>query len=167
MHESEDDGFYYGQNPWQSVTPEPSNISPSSSLPARDSSLGDGNSNEYLPQSEPSPLPSPVSLARDSHNGDDNEQSSQHAEAHGGNWMVMQNAIEYIILLSMVGVKSTKFVTITLILLTVGQICDAHGHDIPLNTPSPPHDSDRGPHDWTPYNSRNEFELANFLFHQN
>ena len=81
--------------------------------------------------------------------------------------MVMRNAVEYIILLSMVGVKSTTFVAIMLILLTVGQICDAHGHDIPLNTPPPPRDSDRGPHDWTPYNSRNEFELANFLFHQN
>jgi len=30
-----------------------------------------------------------------------------------------------------------------------------------------PRDSDRGPHDWSPYNNRVEFELADFLFRQN
>ena len=30
-----------------------------------------------------------------------------------------------------------------------------------------PRDSDRGPHDWSPYNNRVEFELADFLFQQN
>jgi hypothetical protein len=49
----------------------------------------------------------------------------------------------------------------------VGQICDENGEDIPPDTPLPPHDSDNGPDDWTPYNSRLEFEVASFLFHRN
>jgi hypothetical protein len=49
--------------------------------------------------------------------------------------MVIRNVIVYIILLSMVRDKLTNFVITTLILLAIGQICDVHGHDIPLNTP--------------------------------
>jgi hypothetical protein len=49
----------------------------------------------------------------------------------------------------------------------VGWICDENGKDIPPDTPPLPRDSDNGPDDWTPYNSRLEFEVANFLFHRN
>jgi hypothetical protein len=49
----------------------------------------------------------------------------------------------------------------------VGQICDENGDDIQPDTSLPPHVSNNGPDDWTPYNSHLEFEVANFLFHQN
>lgn len=44
--------------------------------------------------------------------------------------------------------------------------CDAHGNPIPEGTPPPPRDSDTGADDWTPYGSRDEFELADFLFRE-
>jgi hypothetical protein len=49
----------------------------------------------------------------------------------------------------------------------IGQICDENGEDIPPDTPPPPRDSDSRPDDWTPYNFRLEFEVANFLFCRN
>ena len=49
----------------------------------------------------------------------------------------------------------------------VGRICDAHGNPIPPNTPPPPLDLNQGPKDWTPYNSRLQFEVADFLFRRN
>jgi len=51
--------------------------------------------------------------------------------------------------------------------LHVGQICDEGGNNIPLDTPPPPRGSDKGPDDWTPYNNRLQFEVADFLFRQN
>jgi hypothetical protein len=48
--------------------------------------------------------------------------------------------------------------------LVVGRICDENGNDIPPDTPPPARDSDQGPDKWTPYNSRLEFELADFLY---
>jgi hypothetical protein len=81
--------------------------------------------------------------------------------------MVIRNVVVYIILLSTVHDKLTNFVITTLILLATGQICNVHGHNIPLNTPPTPRDSDHGPDDWTPYNSCVEFELADFLFRDN
>lgn len=48
-----------------------------------------------------------------------------------------------------------------------GTICDNRGYDIPPNTPPTPRESDRGPNDWTPYNNRSEFELADFLYRRN
>jgi hypothetical protein len=36
-----------------------------------------------------------------------------------------------------------------------------------VNSPSPPRESDLGPNDWTPYQSRVEFELADFLYRRN
>jgi hypothetical protein len=54
-----------------------------------------------------------------------------------------------------------------LMLLPVGRICDENGDDILPDTPPPPCDSNDGPDDWTPYNSRLEFEVADFLFRQN
>lgn len=51
--------------------------------------------------------------------------------------------------------------------LIVGQICDENGNDIPPDTPPPPRNSDQGPDIWTPYNSRLEFEVADFLYRRN
>jgi hypothetical protein len=48
-----------------------------------------------------------------------------------------------------------------------GQKCDQHGVNIAVDSPPPPRDSDHGPNDWTPYAGRVEFELADFLYHQN
>ena len=53
---------------------------------------------------------------------------------------------------------------LTLTLILVGQICDKDGNEIPLNMPPPPHDSDKGPNNWTPYDSHLQFEVADFLF---
>ncbi|KAH9020564.1 hypothetical protein EDB85DRAFT_2075668 [Lactarius pseudohatsudake] len=48
-----------------------------------------------------------------------------------------------------------------------GQICDEDGNDIPSDTLAPPRNSNQGPNDWTPYNNRLEFEVANFLYRRN
>ncbi|KAH9023764.1 hypothetical protein EDB85DRAFT_1870528, partial [Lactarius pseudohatsudake] len=48
-----------------------------------------------------------------------------------------------------------------------GQICDEDGNDIPSDTLAPPRNSDQGPNDWTPYNNRLEFEVADFLYRRN
>lgn len=65
--------------------------------------------------------------------------------------------------------KSSIFSTlyIHLYYVIVGQICDENGDDIPPDTPPPPRDSDQGPDIWTPYNSRLEFEVADFLYRRN
>lgn len=41
--------------------------------------------------------------------------------------------------------------------------CDAHGEFLPANSPAPLR-AEKAPDDWTPFRSRLEFELANFLF---
>ncbi|KAG1871596.1 hypothetical protein F4604DRAFT_1881075 [Suillus subluteus] len=46
-------------------------------------------------------------------------------------------------------------------------ICDDQGNSIPLDAPPPPHPSDRGSDDWTPYNDRVKFEVADFLYRRN
>jgi hypothetical protein len=38
---------------------------------------------------------------------------------------------------------------------------------IPPDTPPPPRDSDLGPDNWSPYDNRLQFELADFLFRRN
>ena len=48
-----------------------------------------------------------------------------------------------------------------------GTICDELGNDIPHNSDPPPRQTDRGPNNWTPYNNRIEFELADFLYRRN
>ena len=48
-----------------------------------------------------------------------------------------------------------------------GKICDENGNDIPPDSDPPPLQFDRGPHDWTPYNNRIEFEVADFLYCRN
>ena len=51
--------------------------------------------------------------------------------------------------------------------LHVGQICDESGNNIPLDTPPPPRGSDNGSDDWTPYDNRIQFRLADFLIRRN
>ena len=51
--------------------------------------------------------------------------------------------------------------------LCAGRICNQYGNDIPTDSPPPPRESDHGPNDWTPYEGRIEFELANFLYRRN
>jgi hypothetical protein len=51
--------------------------------------------------------------------------------------------------------------------LVSGTICDEHGNDIPHDTPPPVRPSDSGPNDWTPYNNRIDFEVADFLYRRN
>ena len=46
-------------------------------------------------------------------------------------------------------------------------ICNENGNDIQPDSDPPPLQSDRAPHDLTPYNNRIEFELADFLYHCN
>lgn len=48
-----------------------------------------------------------------------------------------------------------------------GQICGESGNDVPLNTPPPPRETDKGPDNWMPYSSRLEFETADFLYRRN
>ncbi|KAH8979767.1 hypothetical protein EDB86DRAFT_3088545 [Lactarius hatsudake] len=48
-----------------------------------------------------------------------------------------------------------------------GRICDKNGNDIPPDTPPPPRNTDTGPDDWTPYENRLQFEVADFLFRRN
>ncbi|KAH9022636.1 hypothetical protein EDB85DRAFT_2151663 [Lactarius pseudohatsudake] len=48
-----------------------------------------------------------------------------------------------------------------------GKICDKDGNELPACTPPLPHDLDRGPDDWGPFNNRVEFEVADFLFRRN
>ena len=55
----------------------------------------------------------------------------------------------------------------TVTALIVGLICDKNGVIIPPDSPPPPRDSDQGPDKWTPYDSRLEFEVADFLFRRN
>jgi hypothetical protein len=57
--------------------------------------------------------------------------------------------------------------TSTLTLLFVGQICDESGNALPPDIPPAPRDSDKGPNDWTPYDNRLQFEVADFLFRRN
>ena len=49
----------------------------------------------------------------------------------------------------------------------IGTPCDKLGNDLPSGTPPPPPDPETNlppPDDWTPYNNRIEFELADLLF---
>lgn len=51
--------------------------------------------------------------------------------------------------------------------LLIGEICDENGNALPPDIPPAPHDSDKGPNDWTPYCNRLQFEVADFLFRRN
>jgi hypothetical protein len=48
-----------------------------------------------------------------------------------------------------------------------GAPCDEDGNILPAGVPPPPRETDNGPNDWTPYESRTEFETADFLFTKN
>ncbi|KAF8232215.1 hypothetical protein L208DRAFT_1082577, partial [Tricholoma matsutake] len=41
------------------------------------------------------------------------------------------------------------------------------GNNMPLDAPPPPPHPDKGPDDWVPYATCLQFEVADFLFHQN
>ena len=43
------------------------------------------------------------------------------------------------------------FLILLTYILLLGQKCDQHGINITADSPPPPHDSDCGPHNWTPY----------------
>ena len=45
--------------------------------------------------------------------------------------------------------------------------CDKDGNAVPQGTPPPPYDTDNGPDDWTPYENRAQFELADYIFTKN
>ncbi|KAN0107708.1 hypothetical protein V8E52_009875 [Russula decolorans] len=45
-----------------------------------------------------------------------------------------------------------------------GKPCDKDGNYLPTDTPPPPRHTERSADDWTPYQSRVEFELADFLY---
>jgi hypothetical protein len=45
--------------------------------------------------------------------------------------------------------------------------CDSNGNFIDPSTPPPPHRPTNDPDDWTPYESRLDFEIAEFLFSRN
>jgi hypothetical protein len=49
----------------------------------------------------------------------------------------------------------------------IGKICDKSGNDIPLDAPPPPCGSDKQFDDWTPYDNRVQFEVADFLYRRN
>lgn len=52
-------------------------------------------------------------------------------------------------------------------LLCLGRICNEDGDYISPNTQPTPRPSDHGADDWTPYNNRVEFEVADFLYRRN
>src|SRR5882724_706438 len=53
------------------------------------------------------------------------------------------------------------------LLLYSGENCDQHGNYISTDFPPPPCESDCDPDDWYPYQDQIEFEVADFLHHQN
>jgi hypothetical protein len=61
----------------------------------------------------------------------------------------------------------TYTLTLLLTFLFVGEICDKSGNGLPPDVPPAPHDSDKGFNDWTPYDNRLQFEVADFLFRRN
>ena len=56
---------------------------------------------------------------------------------------------------------------VSYVLLHPGQKCVQYGVNITAGSLPPPHESDHGPNDWTPYAGQVEFELADFLYRQN
>jgi Plavaka transposase len=56
---------------------------------------------------------------------------------------------------------------LVLTFLFVGEICDESGNALPPDIPPGPHDSDKQPNDWMPYDNRLQFEVADFLFRRN
>jgi hypothetical protein len=55
---------------------------------------------------------------------------------------------------------------LALTLRCIGRICDESGNNIPLGMP-PSHSTDKRFDDWTPYNNRLQFEVADFLYRRN
>ncbi|KAG1812062.1 uncharacterized protein BJ212DRAFT_1448197 [Suillus subaureus] len=59
--------------------------------------------------------------------------------------------------------QSQPQVTRTYYPIINGRICNDQGNPIPLYAPPPPHPSDHGSDDWTPYNDHVKFEVTDFL----
>ena len=73
------------------------------------------------------------------------------------NWMVHQSLCSVVYTIS-----------VDIDFLLIGHICDKNRNNLLPNTPPTPHDSDsKGLDDWTPYTNHLQFEVADFLFHQN
>lgn len=51
--------------------------------------------------------------------------------------------------------------------LIIGTPCDKDGKSNTAGPPRPPQESDKGPDDWSPFNSREAFELADLLYTRN
>jgi hypothetical protein len=56
---------------------------------------------------------------------------------------------------------------LTVFILILGRPCDEDGNFLPPNTPPSPRRPHTDPEDWTPYESRLQFETAEFLFTRN
>ena len=50
---------------------------------------------------------------------------------------------------------------------STGKICDIDGNELPPNSPPPDSAPQRSSDDWSPYESRIQFELADFLYRRN
>ncbi len=53
------------------------------------------------------------------------------------------------------------------LIISQGIPCDKDGNAVPQGTPPLPRETDNGPEDWTPYNDRSQFELADYIFTKN
>ena len=49
----------------------------------------------------------------------------------------------------------------------LGQVCNKHGRPLPHGMPPTPCESDKANDDWTPYRDWVQFEVTDFLYHQN
>jgi hypothetical protein len=54
-----------------------------------------------------------------------------------------------------------------LLMILPGIPCDEDGNPVPPGTPPPPRETDNGADDWTPYENRPQFELADYIFTKN
>jgi hypothetical protein len=52
-------------------------------------------------------------------------------------------------------------------MISQGIPCDKDGNAVPQGTPPPPRETDNGPEDWTPYENRPQFELADYIYTKN
>ena len=66
----------------------------------------------------------------------------------------------------MVRQLSIDICSATVLTHSLGQHCDENGEDLPAGAPPPPPAYERGEDDFFPYDSRADFELADFLFHK-
>lgn len=127
------------------------------------------------PPSPPNYTPSPFSVPLPLHEGADSAAPDSDAEEDlglaelGGDLMDPQVSGAPFVTRTYhpkLNGKSMSFLVCTKLILSLGQVCDEDGNDIPLDTPPPPRGSN-GPDDWFPFDDRIQFEVADFLFRQN